>query len=111
MPLIFVVFKVTPTPAAAAGGPPALATATPSRAKAVTETAPTAGITIDTADCTRASIQASGLAGPSACRPELAAIAARASTAKAATSISPAAIPALVRTSLNPNSPTHTASR
>ena len=31
--------------------------------------------------------------------------------AKAATSISPAAIPALVRTSLNPNSPIHTASR
>ena len=37
--------------------------------------------------------------------------AARASTAKAATSIRPAAMPAVVRTSLNPNSPIHTDSR
>ena len=34
--------------------------------------------------------------------------AARASVAKAATSISPAAIPAVVRISLNPNNPIHT---
>jgi len=34
-----------------------------------------------------------------------------ANVAKAATSMSPAAIPALVRTSLNPNNPIHTASR
>src|ERR1700724_2545717 len=49
IPLIFAVFKVTPAPAAAGGGPPALATATPSRVRAATETTPTAGITIDTA--------------------------------------------------------------
>jgi hypothetical protein len=53
-------------PAAGAGGPPALATATPSSVKAATETAPTAGITTDTAACTRANTQASGLTGPAA---------------------------------------------
>ena len=60
---------------------------------------------------TRSSSRAAGLAGPPACRTGPAVTAARASVAKAATSISPAAIPAVVRTSLNPNNPIHTDSR
>ncbi len=95
----------------AAGGPLALAMATPSRARARIETAPTAPIRIDTAERTRATLWAAELIQPSVSRSGPAAAAARASVAKAATSISPAAIPALVRTSLNPNNPIHTASR
>ena len=110
-PPTLAVFSVTAPWPAAGGGPLALATATPSRARASTDTAPTAPISTDTAECTRATLRAAELIHPSASRAGPAAAAARASVAKAATSISPAAIPALVRTSLKPNSPTHTASR
>jgi len=108
---IVAVFKVTPAPATAAGAPSALASATPNRTRASTETAPTAAMTIDAAACAPARIRVPGLAGLAAWRPVPAASAARASVAKAATSISPAAIPALVRTSLYPNNPVQTASR
>ena len=110
-PPTVVVFKVTEAPAAAAAGAPALATATPSRANAATETAPTAVITSDIAASARASSRMPGLARRPDGRAAGAMSAARPSIANAATSISPAAIPALVRTSLNPNSPIRTASR
>src|SRR2546429_8364639 len=52
-PPILAVLRVAPTSAAATGDPPALTTATPSRARAATETALTAATTSDTALCAR----------------------------------------------------------
>ena len=92
--------------AAATGVAGALTTATPSRARAATETALTTPTTSDTALCARARGPE-----PTACRTGSAVTAASASVAKAATSMRPAAIPALVRISLKPNSPIQTASR
>src|SRR6516162_8214295 len=102
-PPIFAVFRVAPTSAAATGDPPALTTATPSRARAATETTLTAPTTIDTAACART--RGPDRAGAPACRAGSAVTAASASVAKAATSMRPAAIPALVRISLKPNNP------
>ena len=48
---ILVVFSVAPTSAAATGDPPALTTATPSKARAATETALTEPTTRDIALC------------------------------------------------------------
>ena len=110
-PPISVRCKITPVPAGAACGAPALATATPSRARASSETAPTPPITTDRAACTRASIRAPEPSGLPAFWAGSATIAAMTRIPKAATSISPAAIPARVRISLNPNNPIHTASR
>jgi len=83
----------------------------PSRARARTETTPIPPITIDTAACTRASRRTIELTDSSASRMGSAAIEAIIRMPKAATSMSPAAIPALVRISLNPNSPPQIASR
>ena len=80
------------------------------RTRAATETAPTAPTTSETAARMPASIRGLGRAGSSASSSSLI-TAASASVAKAATSMRPAAIPALVRISLKPNSPIQTASR
>src|ERR1700687_3320466 len=59
------VLKVAPPPATA-GCAPALASATPSRARAATETAPIPAITIDRAMCTCPCTRAPRLTGSSA---------------------------------------------
>src|SRR5712671_7215534 len=106
-PPILAVLRVAPTSAAATGDPPALTTATPSRARAATETALTEPTTRDIALCALARARR----GAPLARAGPAVTAASASVAKAATSIRPAAIPALVRISLKPNNPIQTASR
>ena len=92
------VFRMIP-PAAAAGSPPAPATAMPNRTRAATETAPTVPTTSDTTARIPVSIRGLGRAGAVASSAS-AITAASASVAKAATSMRPAAIPALVRISL-----------
>ena len=82
----------------------------PNKTRAATETAPTAPTTSETAARIPASTRGLGRVGAAACRAPAIATAS-ASVAKAATSIRPAAIPALVRISLYPNSPIQTASR
>ena len=58
--------------------------------------------------CNLTSSRAAGAAAADGWREAAGTAARMASTAKAATSITPATIPAVVRTSLNPNSPIHT---
>src|SRR5207237_221794 len=96
-------------PAAVAAEGPAAATEAPRAASAATDTAATDALTTRPVPGAPARRRAGG---PLPARPRLAGMATRpASAANAATSITPAAIPAVVRTSVKPNRPVHNDSR